>query len=291
MKKISLAFAILVSGVSYSQNIGIGTTNAQELLTVNGTALIDASNINNGTYQTGSLLKFGTSGRAGIGSCKLPGKFFNGLDFYTNGIPFMRMDTTGNIGINSDPFTHFRLTVNGNTYAGGLGINTTTPDLSFYKLDVNASGRFRTDLFVNRDMWVDRNLDVDGTTNLFGNITAGGNMSVAGNILVDGSKGIIRSTNATQQVITYPSGSLSFTNAPAGYTSDVQFVIPNVFSSNPHISVAELTDMTGTFERWTMTIHSIDNTTRRFWVRFHNASSQTSTMTMTVHFIAVGPAL
>ena len=304
MKKLFICLlGFCVSPVVYSQNVGIGTTTAPELLTVNGTALIDAGNLNNGFFPNGRVLKFGTIGGVGIGSNKNGGPSTFGLELFTNFQRRFVIDSAGNVGINADALPNFQLTVNGNSYTSGLGIGTTLPDLVSYKLDVNGSVRFRTDLYVNRDIWADRNLDVDGTSNLFGNILAGNNLSVGGtitgqedlaitgNITMDGGKGMVRSTNSTQQVIAYPSGTVGYTNAPAGYTDDVEFVLPNVFASNPRVILAQVTNQTGTFERWTYTIHSINIVTHRFTVRFYNASSTTSTMSATFNFIAVGSAL
>jgi hypothetical protein len=300
-KIMKLSLLLLFAGCSIAaaaQRVGIGTTTPQARLAIDSGIVIDQNNRNNGLFTGANLLQFGSMGGAGIGSNKLNGAAFNGLDFYTKGAIRMRIDTSGNVAIGSTLSPDHQLYVNddaligGQTIAwGGIGAGTSIPDLSTYKMDINGHARIRQDQYINRDLWVDRNLDVDGTSNFLGNIVASNNLTVSGNITVDAGKGILRSTNGTQQVITYPSGALQFTNAPAGHTQDVQFAFSNVFSAAPHISVAELTDMTGTFERWTLTIHSIDLANRRFWVRFYNASSSSSTMSMNVHFIAVGPAL
>lgn len=295
--------AVLFFIHSQAQNVGIGLSNPPELLSVNGTTLIDAGNEHNGSFLSGKVLKFGTLGNTGIGSNKLstPSKY--GLDFFTKGLPRLSIDTNGNVGISSDPLAAFKLTVNGNGYAGGLAIGTTTPDLLSYKLDVNGNSRVRADQYINRDLWVDRNLDVDGTSNLFGDVTLSGvfnclsnavisgNVSVAGNITTDNGKGLVRSATATQQVISYPVGSVSFGSAPAGYTTDVTFAFSNVFSAVPRISIAQLTAATGNFERWTYTIHSVDLATRTFEVRFYSANGTSGATAMTLNFIAVGAAL
>jgi hypothetical protein len=209
----------------------------------------------------------------------------------------MYNSNTGNVGIGSTtPFA--KLTVDGNTVvSGGIGIATTTPDLFTHKLDVNGSARTRVDHYINRDLWVDRNFDVDGTSNFLGNVTMSNNLSVSGNstvtgnLLVDGNKGVMRGTNGTQLVISFPSGSVGYTNAPPGYTDDVEFAFSNVFSGSPWITLAHLSGQSGTYERWTFSIHSINLATRRFWVRFCNVSDANSTFTATFHFMAVGAAL
>lgn len=304
MKKIMILLAGFAGTMSLNaQNVGIGTTNPSELLTVNGTALIDASNLNNGFFPNGKVLKFGTLGGVGIGSNKIGGPSTNGLEFFTGFSRRFVIDSTGNVGINADAISSFRLTVNGNSYIGGLALGTTSPDLFSYKLDVEGNTRVRNDSYVNRDLWVDRNFDVDGTSNFFGNITASSNLSiggnitavdnitVSGNITVDGGRGVIRSTNSTQQVVSYPVGSVQFGNAPAGYTTDVTFAFSNVFSAIPKISIAQITGTSGNFERWFYTIHSIDLATRTFLVRFYTPNGTGGSTTMTLNFIAIGAAL
>lgn len=212
-------------------------------------------------------------------------------------------NNAGNVGIGaSTPFA--KLTVNGDAnISSGLGIATTSPDLITYKLDVNGSARTRLDHYVSRDLWVDHNLDVDGTSNLFGNIIAGSNVSiggsitavdnvtVSGNVTVDAGKGIVRSTNGSQRVVTFPSGSVSFGNAPAGYTTDITFAFSNVFAATPIITLGQITNESGNFERWTYTIHSVDLATRTFIVRFYTANGTGGGTAMTLNFIAIGTAL
>lgn len=279
MKTVISFCLLLTTLLCEAQNVGIGTATPTEPLTVNGSQLIDCNNQNTGSYLGQGLLKFGAMGGTAIGSNKSAGISRNGIDFYTNSLVRMIIDSTGNVRL-----------------SGGLGIATATPDLLTYKLDVNGSLRARLDAYVNRDAWVDRNLDVDGTSNLYGNIIAGndisvgGDVTVAGNLLVKNNKGLIRSTNGTQQVVAYPSGVVGYTNAPSGYTDDVEFALPDVFASAPRICIANVTEQTGTYERWTFTVHSINVNTNRFWVRFYNASNVSSTMQVRLNFIAIGAA-
>jgi hypothetical protein len=173
--------------------------------------------------------------------------------------------------------------------SGYVGIGTTTP---VYKLDVNGSARAQDNLYVGNNASVSNNLTVQGTTNLFGPAYATENLSVTENLTVNNGKGIVRAPNGNQLVVHFPSGTVAFTNpAPAGHVQDVLFALPNVFSSAPNISVAQVTGQSGSFEQWTYTIHSIDIVAHTFTVRMFNAGSTPSAMTATVRFIAIGNAL
>ena len=176
-----------------------------------------------------------------------------------------------------------------NTNTGSVGIHTTTPDAS-YSLDVAGSARVQTDQFINRDLWVDRNLDVDGTCSLSGNIFANSNIVIGQNVIVNNNKGIVRSANSNQQVVTFPFGSVVFGNAPVGYVVDVTFVLTNVFAGNPVISLGNISNATGPFERWQFSIHSIDIAAHTFLVRMF-CPNGSGPVTMTLNFIAIGTAL
>jgi len=81
-------------------NVGIGTTNPGDKLSVAGTITVDYNNQNNGTVN--NILRFGSGGDVtGIGSYR-PGVSpvnYHGLDFYTGGTKRMAIDVTGNVGI------------------------------------------------------------------------------------------------------------------------------------------------------------------------------------------------
>jgi len=144
---------------------------------------------------------------------------------------------------------------------------------------------------------------LDGTALITGPLYASGGLTVSGGnaniqtlhvgegITVENGKGIVRSSNGVQLVVTFPSGSVGFTNAPPGHTQDVNFILPDAYASNPLISVAQVLNQTGNFEHWNLSIHSIDLNTHRFAVRFFNASNTNSTMNATFRFMAIGEAL
>ena len=203
-------------------------------------------------------------------------------------------DSTNNVWKKNGTTAHTTVT--------NLGIGTVAPS-SQYRVDVLGNARVSQDLFVNRDLWVDRNLDVDGVTSFFGavvaqddfqvqgNQTVLGNLSVSGNITTDAGKGIVRGNNSQQLLVIFPSGSVALTNAPPGHTQDVTFALSNVYAGTPIISVAQVLNVSGNFEHWHVTIHSVDIVNHQFTVRFFNASNTSSTFSATYRFIAIGAGL
>jgi hypothetical protein len=179
--------------------------------------------------------------------------------------------------------------------SGNVGIGTSSP---VYKLDVNGSARVQGNLVVNDgalyaygSLVVDNGADIVGTTHIIGPAVISDGLSISEGLTVHGGKGIVRSSNGVQLVATFPSGAVGFTNAPPGHTQDVEFVLPDVYSGNPLISVAQVLNQSGNFEHWNLTIHSVDFNTHRFTVRFFNASNSNSTMAATFRFMALGAAL
>lgn len=99
MKKLLLFPLLLIGKFCLAQNVGIGTTSPQKLLSVNGAMVVDQGNSNTGTSSTGAL-SFGSLSGEAIGSKRNSGTGQFGLDFYTNGINRMTVSNSGNVGIN-----------------------------------------------------------------------------------------------------------------------------------------------------------------------------------------------
>lgn len=60
MKLLLIGSLILLATTAIAQNVGIGTSTPPRLLSVNGTVLVDAGNMNTGAGDSASL-RFGTN--------------------------------------------------------------------------------------------------------------------------------------------------------------------------------------------------------------------------------------
>lgn len=175
--------------------------------------------------------------------------------------------------------------------SGYVGIGTNNPTT---KLDVHGYTSLRGSaqveglFYAKGGLTVDQGALISGSLSVSDNLSTGGNLHVGEGLTVHGGNGIVQSSNGVQLVVTFPSGTIGLTNAPPGHTQDVTFVFPDVYSSAPLISMAQILNPTGNFEQWITTIHSVDFATRQFKVRFYNASNTNSTMGGTYRFMVVG---
>jgi hypothetical protein len=98
-------FSILQNG-----NVGIGTANPQQNLSVNGALVVDQAGLNNGSFNPG--ITFGSFSGEGISSKRTAGGNLNGLSFFTNTFNRMSILNNGNVGIGTTAPNHL-LTVGG----------------------------------------------------------------------------------------------------------------------------------------------------------------------------------
>ena len=133
-----------------SQNVGIGTEDPTQLLSVAGSIAVDHDNTNSGTPDNASLL-FGTGPlQPAIFSSKSPGtSSTNGLDFWTNGERRMIIMEGGTVGINvqnPDPNYDF--------FVGG--------SMRTYTFNAN-SGTINTNFYINGDANIDEHVNINGS--------------------------------------------------------------------------------------------------------------------------------
>ncbi|MES2776931.1 MAG: hypothetical protein V4722_22330 [Bacteroidota bacterium] len=200
MKKfIIFGMGLLALQNSYTQTtqrVGIGTTNPLARFSVDSSIMVDQSNTNIGTLQSGSLI-FGSDAAVGIARSTVIGSGArSGLGFYTNEFRRMLIDSTGKVGINTS-FPAQPLHVNGNIYASGnIGINVLSPQ---YDLHVALSARFGGYVGINADPLSPHRLRVAGdayfeTSNVGINIApsvsyslyASGSVRFTGDTRIDG---------------------------------------------------------------------------------------------------------
>lgn len=229
--------------VAMSQKVGIGTNSPLKLLSVNGSVMIDQSNMNRATLDSAAL-RFGSATMVGISSNRdsLLSNV-NGLDVWTNGLRRISVTPTGRIGINNiNPQYTLDVggTVNANyLYTSGIG-STGSIHTDF---DLNATD----DLYVGDDATILGNvgigaaynssyrLRVEGNGLFTTNVGIDGTLRVNGKITNDGS-GIVKSNTATTLRAGFSSGTFGISLA-AGASVEVPFCITAFSGSNNNVRV------------------------------------------------------
>lgn len=238
MKQFAFVIALFSCYVSFSQAVGIGTTNPQKTFSVNGSILIDQDNKNFGTLDSAGL-RFGTLSGVGVSSNRATtGNNRNGLDFWTTGVKRLVITDLGLVGINTQ-VPLYPLDVFGPARANELIAN----------LSVSAG----TDLRASRDLLITRNASIMGNAAIGGTPEAGYKLKVVGNGLfttnvgVDGTlrvdgkitndgRGIMLSNSSTTFRSGFSLGTFTL-SLNAGQFADVTFIITPFTGTNSNVRV------------------------------------------------------
>jgi hypothetical protein len=297
MKLMLTSSLVLLAFAALAQNVGIGTSNPTRLLSVNGTVLVDAGNMNTGAGDSASL-RFGTNGMAAISSNKaVAGVNTNGLDFWTNNNRRMIINTNGFVGINNNEpayrldvggtiHTSSSLFTDGGAYISGSGnvegntyLNSSAYIADYMGIGTSFSSTYR--LNVNGNALIGTNLGVNGTIRVDGAANLNSTLTVDGKLTNEG-RAIMLSNSSTTLRSGFSNG--TFTIAlNAGQATDIPFIIPTFTGNNNNVRVmvAQLVPGTGA-SNWggvVFTPHSIDPTDAAYSnastvrIRMQNTSS------------------
>ncbi|MES2648904.1 MAG: hypothetical protein V4717_18650 [Bacteroidota bacterium] len=247
MKKL-LFFLLVLPVFGLSQRVGVGTLEPKARFAVDSSIMIDQGAGNIGTLSSGALL-FGPENLVGIASRRQGTSVTRmGLDFYTNAVRRIHIDSTGNVGIGlSDPSYKFQ--VNGDTYLGGdVGISA-PPNFGF---DVGVYAKFYNSVGIKTDPTLTYSLDVagpvriqddiriDGILNPNNILNIGNDAIVEGDITVATNKGIVRSQNSTQLKVVRTSVELTASSLSPGGSVDSGIFAFETFGATPQVYVGNM---------------------------------------------------
>ncbi len=245
MKRFIFTLAWLsVMTAAYSQNVGIGTTVPQKLLSINGSLLVDQGNANPGTLDSAGL-RFGTTTGVGITSTRVGTvALLNGLDFWTQNTRRLTINSSGFVGINTtnpvyrlDVFGSIRglnlfstgdISADYNAYIGG----STTID-EYLGIGGSYSPSYR--LYVNGNALINTNLGVNGSARVDGATSLNSTLTVDGKI-TNGGKAIMLSNSGTTLRSGFTKGAFGVLLA-AGASHTIEFCIPNFTGDNDNVRV------------------------------------------------------
>ena len=240
---IILFLSMLFQGAGWAQNVGIGTETPLKLLSVNGSIMIDQSNMNSATVDSAAL-RFGSATLVGISSNKnIAQPNVNGLDLWTNGTRRISILSNGRVGINTS-IPEYTLDVGGTTRVSFLYSNGISSTGSiFTDFDLNADD----DLYVGDDATIMGNVGIGAGFNTSYKLLVSGNglfttnVGIDGTLRVDGKltnegKGIVLSNSSTTLRSGFTKGSFSYTMG-AGGRVDISFCIIPFTGTNDNVRV------------------------------------------------------
>lgn len=258
MKSLFILFLVCFQAVSWSQNVGIGTTSPVVRLSVDSSIMVDQANSNQGFLDRSSLY-FGSDKRVGIVRSFLTGSAGrNGMGFFTNNLRRLTIDSTGQVGIGTiNPLQ--TLHVNGNTYlTGNLGIGSSAPiygfenlwgyNYMFYGLGVGTTpgSSYLLDVGTSAPSRFQGDVRINGLLNPTTTLNIGNNAAVEGSLTVNNGRGVAHHSTSSTNLKIYPFTTATFFAVLDGFELSAEGAIAfnGGFTGTPRVFVGDI-DVTG----------------------------------------------
>lgn len=314
-----LVATIMVGTFIHAQRVGIGTTEPKTMLALDSGLTIDQGDHNTGTLNLAnpSALIFGGDSKTGIYNNRAAGSpSRSSLAFVTGNQRRMVIDSVGNVGIGGFTDPNYRLQVFGKVmlsdlYVPGtaeikqLSLNTSNTTATLYLkgwsnppnvwgehiiLEDNASTEYAAIMYDGNGLKI-RNFGLtdnfyfrnsDNITTL--QISPEGNMTIPGKLFVDANNGIVRNNAAEPLKTQLYSGNLTINLVASGsITVGISF---STFSAIPHVSIAQIAEGTGSFDKVVYTVHNV--TVNSATVTLYNPTNATAVINGSFKAIIIG---
>lgn len=287
-----LWIAISCSPFLNAQNVGIGTTVTKARLSLNGGLVIDQNDLNQGVLDVNNTnaLFFGSDMKTGILNNRTPGQVSrSGLGFVTGGNRRMIIDSLGRVGINANANINYRLFVGGSTYSddavvgntmevnGRLSVNSSNHGALLYLKGILPSNDWGQHIILeNKSDITYAAIMYDGDGLKMRNFNAGDkfyfrNSANESSMIIDDNgnitnngDGLVVNSSSTQLRTFLYSGAL-LKNLNPGSSVRIAIAFP-AFASVPYVSLAQVAEGTGSYDKVVYNVTDVTTTTAKISV-------------------------